>query len=412
MKKIKPRKADNASPANQSIPISFPILFCSIAYQKQYQGQVGRDDPPENGGKDSHPRGEVCNFLPSNGKVYGYVERPNKKGTETPTQIRIENLGAAKLPKSRLPDSVPGVTVFWIATPRKGKRCIVGWYKNAIVHRYCVEVPMDARTDQHQKDNLTWYRVEANCSDAYLLPVAKRSSYEVPIGKGWPSKQSQLWYPQKKMDDFDEVKPYLEKLQAELLNSNAGFPVCARAQTSEVSTDESDKTRSAGGGSGWPPNSDPVHNSEVEWKAMQAAMSFYGTQDPTVKDVCCQNLGWDIEGDNLIVEVKGLSGKSPRVELTSNETQMLQNWRSGSIKEEKEYHLCVVTRAIDDANRRLFDCKATDMANKWVIKEFERGATAWCECPCKLNADERAVMTSSIYLAPPPLNFGSMPSKP
>ena len=51
------------------------VVFCEVAWMKQYRG-VTDDDKPMNGGKyieENGDGGEVYNFKPCNRKCYGYV---------------------------------------------------------------------------------------------------------------------------------------------------------------------------------------------------------------------------------------------------------------------------------------------------------------------------------------------------
>jgi hypothetical protein len=68
---------------------------------------------------------------------------------------------------------------------------------------------------------------------------------------------------------------------------------------------------------------DPVTNALVEKVAMDLVASSYADRGWTPLDVSAQKVGWDITmrraGDELHVEVKGVSGSKPTVLLTRNE---------------------------------------------------------------------------------------------
>lgn len=100
-----------------------PVLFCNIAWMKDYAGR-STDDPPLGGG--SFPNregfcGEECNFVEADdGYVYGHFETMDR-------QVRLQRLGADKSD-----DFVDGVDIVWTA-PEEGRdpRMVIGWYRDA-----------------------------------------------------------------------------------------------------------------------------------------------------------------------------------------------------------------------------------------------------------------------------------------
>ena len=108
------------------------LLFCHIGWMRFYQG-IAEDDPEPLSGGSSEEKGEVCNFRPYGGRLYGYASAwPH--GT-----IDISRLGA-----DREDRHVDGVNVVWTATHPSGGKVIVGWYKNATVfrqHAECRDAP-------------------------------------------------------------------------------------------------------------------------------------------------------------------------------------------------------------------------------------------------------------------------------
>ena len=97
-----------------------PILFCNIAWMKNYKGIRG--DPPRGGGSFVTENGtgsERQNFNYKDGIVRGYVQVTGS--------INIQRLGASQEAKQ-----VKNVTVVWVANSTFGT-VIVGWYLNATV---------------------------------------------------------------------------------------------------------------------------------------------------------------------------------------------------------------------------------------------------------------------------------------
>ena len=110
----------------------------------------------------------------STGVCYGYVEIMPRDDTEV--AILLEHLGA---PKSSA--SLDGVLVVWTAPCRDGKgREVVGWYKNATVHRYRVEPKGKLKRKRKFRDTVTGerfnfgYRVEADAGECRLLHPDER----------------------------------------------------------------------------------------------------------------------------------------------------------------------------------------------------------------------------------------------
>jgi len=98
---------------------------------------------------------------------------------------------------------------------------------------------------------------------------------------------------------------------------------------------------------------DPATNARVEQAAMEAAMATYQARGWLVSDVSRQNLGWDITaqrgGDELHLEVKGVSGSKPRFALTRNEY--------GKADTDWAWRLALVTKALTDPSLAEYDAR-------------------------------------------------------
>lgn len=165
-----------------------PIVFCNVSWMQKYAGR-DPDDPPLGGG--GFPRvqgycGEECNFVPGDdGFVYGHFETIKGK---IDRQVLIERLGAEKSA-----NFVDGVDVVWTA-PELGNdpRVVVGWYRNARVHRRRMNFDGSPPSDRHRDDEILSYVVRARAEDAFLLPVDQRD-LRLSRGSGW-SGQTSWWY--------------------------------------------------------------------------------------------------------------------------------------------------------------------------------------------------------------------------
>ena len=158
-----------------------PYLFCNVGWMARYQG-LTQEDAIRGGGAYVEERaqgGEVCNFVASDGMLYGYVKPPGE-------QIRIEKLGA-----SREAESVSGVTVVWTALHPEGGTVIVGWYRNARVFRRFQ--PFQRAPELHRTSGVEGYWMSAAEGDGYLLPENRRRK-EVPRGVQGGMGQANIWY--------------------------------------------------------------------------------------------------------------------------------------------------------------------------------------------------------------------------
>ena len=272
-----------------------PHLFCNIGWMDDYEGTA----PIVGGGAyvDKHKEGfEMCNFLPYQGKVYGYVGLPGGR------QIKIERLGAG-----RDDLSVSNVTVIWTAKRPQVGTVVIGWYKDATVHRESQE--FRSSFPQKKKHHIEDYRIETLENNAELLPIDERTldvprAISVKGGMG----QSNVWYA-----DEPNLKPFLKAVE-ELIGGKKGSP--KRKQ---------------------PHKTDPEKNAQVEKAAINATTRHFENIGYTVKSVEKDNRGWDLEATRgktkLSIEVKGLSGKALSVELTPREYKCLK-------KKEDNYRLC------------------------------------------------------------------------
>jgi hypothetical protein len=168
------------------------ILFLNVGWMDNYKGLSG--DQIEGGGNFVREFGygfEIFNFLPFEGRLFGYAETPS---------IRIQRIDA----KPGAP-YVSGVLAIWTANnPFYGGTYIVGWYKNATVHRNCVNpefaknrlfgefLDSDIAVIPRNIGKYAEYYVSAAEEDCYLIPTNKRQ-FQIPRGKGGFG-QRNIWY--------------------------------------------------------------------------------------------------------------------------------------------------------------------------------------------------------------------------
>lgn len=159
------------------------ILFCNIAYMKDYIGNL-TDDQPRHGGefvkknKDAH---EKWNFLNYDGACYGFVQNPSE-------HFKIERIHEAGEYKDKLED----VVVVWCALNDNGETVVVGWYEHATVHRqylYSICTPCTGFD--------RCYFTSAKAEDCYLMPEDKRTftiGRAAIQGRGCGFGRQNFWY--------------------------------------------------------------------------------------------------------------------------------------------------------------------------------------------------------------------------
>lgn len=284
-----------------------PLLFANVGWMTRYEGQLDDDPTLGNHGwlKDHKWGHEAWNFKPFRGKVYGYVPGRSSK-------INLAHLGAVGKD-----ESVSGVTVVFIARhPRTKQTRIVGWYVHAKVYRTVGHATLPRASDVSVQ-----YQIEADAANATLLPTEQRQfpvpTKKVPGNLG----QSPLWYGG--TDQFrDAVRDYI---------GTGGV----------MSTP---KPRGKGGSTR---RADPEARKLIELAAVHHATTYYESKaggSRAVQSVEADNEGWDLTvtsgGEELKVEVKGLTGTHLCVELTPNEYKQMQ-----SSTHRADYVIYVVTEA-------------------------------------------------------------------
>jgi hypothetical protein len=262
---------------------------------------------------------ELFNFKPYDGLCYGYVQ----------SRSRTINLG--RLEAEDDDTFVDDVTVIWTATPPKGGRVIIGWYRGARVYRTLQVGRLKGREVHGTK---VGYFVRTRAEDAVLVPIDQRNFLVPHHGKGLPG-QASVFYPEE--SDAAEMEAWLSSA-INYISGWSGETVVGR--------------RGASGG--WPCAPDSAHNAAVE----AAAIAFLrGSLGKEKRDRQKDNCGWDLEfaqgGLTLCVEVKGLSGAALGVELSPNEYAAMKRAMNKSFSE-GAYRLAVVRNALTAPELFLF----------------------------------------------------------
>ena len=186
------------------------ILFCNIAWMKDYLGTT-EEDKPINGGsyiKENEDGGESYNFQDYNGYCYGYVMLYGNMALEK----HFEGVASNQ-------SSVDDVLVIWVSTNENSETRIVGWYKNATVYR----------EDQYERaftnnNHDLYYRIKAPAKSCYLLPEKQRNfpiERASAVGTGMGMGRSNIWYAESKFAQdilIPKVIDYIENYNGKYAN--------------------------------------------------------------------------------------------------------------------------------------------------------------------------------------------------
>lgn len=293
------------------------MIFFRIAWMEKYKG-LTKHDKPIGGGKfvkEHNDGGEVKNFLPRNGRVYGFVRVKDGQS------IHIEKLGVAKKE-----EKVENVTVvFFAPNPYSRKSVIVGWYKNATVLRH------HNNREQHA------FTIEKH---ACLIPISARNMEMPKEGPG----QSNVWYGSPAF--IKKIDKYIREFS---LNK----------KTNRFS--ENKKTKIGN----W--QADAALRQKVEHAAMKAVEKYYiELGSDKIEYVYREKVGWDMVAyfglKKYLIEVKGLQHDQINVELTHNEYTQA-NTRG------KEFVLCVVTNAINTKKCKVHEFQYQKADEIWISRD-------------------------------------------
>ena len=195
------------------------ILFCNIAWMKEYRGNEDGNDTPLNGGSyvdetgDAH---EKYNFFPihfegdEDSYCLGFFETKSHNGKDV-NQMHIENIAGCELCKKE--ESVEDVLVVYCAKhPAHNFTTVVGWYKHATVFRHYQEI-------EFGEGDFQSYNAIAKTKDCVLLPTSARSKilqWKVPRKTGgcaYGFGRANVWYAS---EDDKGLKEFLERLSFQI----------------------------------------------------------------------------------------------------------------------------------------------------------------------------------------------------
>lgn len=322
MSRLTVRLRTNLPTINIQTKMNDKIVFLNTGWMDFYKGIT--DDPITGGGKHVEKEGwggEMFNFKPFENKLYGYVQPKIDRKYENPSTIKLEKIGGRNTDQK-----IDKVTVVWTAkNPNSGGTYIIGWYKDAMIHRY-EQISLKNSNRKYKGVSLGFY-VTAKEKDSTLLSIDERIIHIRRQEKDWMG-QSNVWYADKNPNFVKLVRDYI---------FNGKIPKPPKPPKPP--------TR---GGARQP---DPLKRIEVERCAIEFVVNHYEELGYLVESFEKDNLGWDLTATNnrtrLKLEVKGLSGKITATELTPNEYKNLK-------ADKKFYRLCVVTDALSSPKLKIF----------------------------------------------------------
>lgn len=148
--------------------------------------------------------------------------------------------------------------------------------------------------------------------------------------------------------------------QSNVWYAEQGAPEFMRAVESLIARGRPQSTRSKAA----PRSFDKLRRLKVERVAVEVVWQHYEAMKFELESVEADNLGWDLEAklgpDVLRIEVKGLSGSVPCVDLTTNEYDVF-------CRRKLDYRLCVVTDCL--ATPRLHVFRYNLPSQSWVSEE-------------------------------------------
>lgn len=279
------------------------MLFANIGWMTHYQGITKHDQIKGGGSWNNDDKHEAYNFLPINGKCYGYVQ-----------PVRWGQINLQRIDKNCFAGKLDHVLVIWTAShPITRGTYIIGWYKDATVFNSFHDTALTVR------DNYD-YNIIAKEENCTLLPIDKRI-FQVPRAnndnKGFLG-QSNIWYAD---SDMEKVKEFRKEVIDYIKNYSKGKPAVS---TSSLKVDAEARKK-------------------VEIAAVEYVTKEYESLGYNVKSREKDNVGWDLDankkGDKLKLEVKGLAQSQVSVHISQNEYQAM-------MANKDCYRLCVVTNAI------------------------------------------------------------------
>lgn len=299
------------------------VLFARVGWMKLYKGKQADDERPIGGGSANAvaPGHEILNFLRLGGKVFGYFQpqmQPKERRKAHPPSIHLE-----KIEPGFRGDVLNNVLVIFLArNPKEGGQYIVGWYRNATVHR-------DHQASPAIERNGIGYFVQTKAGDEFLVPEGRRSQ-SVPGGKGGFG-QANICYLYNDRGTPKSNAPWIAKalkfVSAYQLEDAAKNP--ASETDSEISQTVASTLERAAGYQSNPRIRRAIEDYAMNWALKRLrglGLTPVDTHATKPYDFVCKAGGAD-----LFVEVKGTQEDGRCISLTPNEVEHAKRFKNSAL---------------------------------------------------------------------------------
>ena len=326
-----------------------PLLVFRIGRMKKYAGFDPSRDPITRGGTwvANHGwGGEMWNFLPRDGRCYGYAMSKSFAGLDLD---RIKPLQRGKWEKNQ---ELSGVDIVFIARDEREGQVVVGWYEDAtIFHRKYRSRPNPTGTKPRKNIE---YLCQTDMESAFLVPEGARTEkVAYAPADGYGPGQSNIWYADKNNAASQRL---VDRLRRYIRTAKAESP--------------SESPQRSGGGRRGGAKPDKKLLLKIENNSMDAVHAHFNKKydvDYVHRDCC----GWDMtathkkSGTVLQLEVKGHLGDVIQFDLTPNEYAKMQELQ-------KTYRVCVVRRALKSKKVEVYTPKEIS-PDRWRLRDRANG---------------------------------------
>jgi hypothetical protein len=285
------------------------ILFARIGWMNFYSGIVPGDAELIGGGayNETDIGSEVLNFAPHQDRMYGFVQGVRSY------PLTLERID----PEAQGADTISSTLVIFVSRrPHQKGQVIIGWYRNATVHR---DAASDPRSSAHD-----WraFNIVAKRKNAVLLPTNERRQ-PVRAGSG-AFGQSNVCYPREQKGHRKNAHWMRRAVDYILAYTGANLVTDRDVETQNQAAEQAEAVQAAGQGQGFA--STPAQRRAIEDHAMARALTHFRKRFSKVENVSKQKGVLDLRcgsaGKTIVhVEVKGTTTSGDSVILTRREVE-------------------------------------------------------------------------------------------
>ena len=292
------------------------VLFARIGWMNFYSGIVPGDAELIGGGayNETEVGSEVLNFAPHQNWMYGFVQGVRNN------PLTLERID----PQAQGAEAIGSTLVVFVSRrPHQKGQVIVGWYRNAIVHREAASDPRSAARRWRA------FNIVAKRKNAVLLPTNERWE-PVPAGSG-AFGQSNVCYPRELKGHRKNARWMHRAVDYVLGYAGPNLVTDRDVETQNQAAEQAEAVQAAGQGQGFA--STPAQRRAIEDHAMARALTHFRKRFSTVENVSKQKGVLDLRcgsaGKTRVhVEVKGTTTSGNSVILTRREVERARSGTS------------------------------------------------------------------------------------